>query len=237
MLELKNLTKRFGKSTLAVSDVCLASRDREFISIVGPSGCGKTTLLRIIAGLEKADSGSVLVGDRVVTSLAPRARDVAMVFQGESLYPHLSVRANLSFPLEMRQQSKDEITPQVEATAKQIGIDELLDRMPNTLSGGQRQRVAIGRALVRKPKVFLLDEPFSHLDAHLRRQLREEVMRLRQNWDATTLFVTHDQREAMLLGDRVAVMRDGAILQFDEPNRIRESPSSDFVAQFITDEY
>ena len=160
-----------------------------------------------------------------------------MVFQGESLYPHLSVYENLAFPLKMRRHPADEIKSTVESTASQLGVEEMLDRMPNTLSGGQRQRVAIGRALVRKPKVFLMDEPFSHLDAHLRRQLREELNQLRQNWTATTLFVTHDQREAMMLGDRVAVMHEGEIHQFDKPSRIRESPATEFVASFVADEY
>ena len=235
-LELENLTKHFGK-ICAVRAVNMASCEHEFISLVGPSGCGKTTLLRIIAGLESADGGSVIVDERIVSELPPKDRDVAMVFQGESLYPHLSVYENLAFPLKMRNRSADEINSLVKSTASQLDVGDLLRRKPNTLSGGQRQRVAIGRALVRKPKVFLLDEPFSHLDAHLRRQLREELKRLRTDWTATTLFVTHDQREAMMLGDRVAVMNDGEILQFDVPQAIRDSPATDFVASFVTDEY
>jgi multiple sugar transport system ATP-binding protein len=235
-LELKNLTKHFGKVS-AVRDLSMVSGEHEFISLVGPSGCGKTTLLRIIAGLESADGGSVIVDERIVSELPPKDRDVAMVFQGESLYPHLTVYENLAFPLKMRNRPADEIKSLVKSTASQLDVGDLLERMPNTLSGGQRQRVAIGRALVRKPKVFLLDEPFSHLDAHLRRQLREELKRLRTDWTATTLFVTHDQREAMMLGDRVAVMNDGEILQFDVPQEIRDSPATDFVASFVTDEY
>lgn len=236
-LEIRNLTKRFGKGAAVLRHVSLTSGDREFISLVGPSGCGKTTLLRIIAGLESADSGNVLVDGNAVDELPPRDRDVAMVFQGESLYPHLSVYENLAFPLRMRRHPTDELTSIVRSTAAQLGVGNLLDRMPNTLSGGQRQRVALGRALVRKPKVFLLDEPFSHLDAHLRRQLRAELQRLRPEWAATTLFVTHDQREAMMLGDRVAVMSEGEIHQLDAPDKIRESPATSFVESFVADEY
>ena len=160
-----------------------------------------------------------------------------MVFQGESVYPHMTVAENLAFPLKMRNRPTDEITSLVESTAEQLGITDLRERMPDTLSGGQRQRVAIGRALVRKPKVFLLDEPFSHLDAHLRRQLRKDLLELRKNWNATWLFVTHDQREAMMLGDRVAVMGDGRIHQFDTADQIREQPANEFVTEFLCDEY
>ena len=235
-IEIQQIIKRFGKAT-ALDNVSLASTEKEFIAIVGPSGCGKTTLLRIIAGLETAESGSVLVDNHSVDKLAPKDRDVAMVFQGESLYPHMSVFENLAFPLRMRNRPSEEITSLVGTTASQLGVGEMLERMPNTLSGGQRQRIAIGRALVRKPKVFLLDEPFSHLDAHLRRQMREELMRLRKDWTATTLFVTHDQREAMMLGDRVAVMNEGKILQLDAPDKIRSEPANAFVADFVSDEF
>ena len=237
MLELNGLSKHFNGTTCALDEVSLATHPNEFVSIVGPSGCGKTTLLRVVAGLEQPDQGSVQIDGQDVGSLLPRERDVAMVFQGESLYPHMTVRENLSFPLKMRKVTSGEIRSTVQRTAEQMGVDDLLDRMPSTLSGGQRQRVAIGRALVRDPKVFLFDEPFSHLDPHLRRQLRNELLTLRQNWTATTLFVTHDQREAAMLGDRVAVMNEGRLLQFDSATAIRESPADDFVKQFVQDEY
>ena len=235
ILEIQNLSKRFGKLEV-LQNISLTTNEHEFISLVGPSGCGKTTLLRIIAGLESADAGGVRIDGRELDKLSPKDRDIAMVFQGESVYPHMTVEENLSFPLRMRNRPTDEIKSLVESTSQQLGIDDLLARMPNTLSGGQRQRVAIGRALVRKPKVFLLDEPFSHLDAHLRRQLRKDLVELRKSWDATWLFVTHDQREAMLLGDRVAVMGDGQIHQFDTPDRIREQPANDFVTEFLGDD-
>lgn len=235
-LEIQNLTKRFGSQEI-IRNLSLSVADREFVSLVGPSGCGKTTLLRIVAGLESADAGSISITGQSVLEKPPRDRDVAMVFQGESLYPHMSVGGNLAFPLKMRGRTSEEITSVTQSIAAQLGLEKLLDRMPNSLSGGQRQRVALGRALVRNPKVFLLDEPFSHLDAHLRRQLREELRLLRKDWTATTLFVTHDQREAMSLGDRVAVMHDGEILQFDSPNQIRAAPANDFVAEFLADEY
>ena len=235
-LQLRNLSKRFGTAT-ALDGVSLESREREFIAIVGPSGCGKTTLLRIVAGLETPDSGDVVVNGETITSLVPRERNAAMVFQGESLYPHMSVFENIAFPLQMRDRPADEVKSLVERTAEQLGVAELLTRLPATLSGGQRQRVAIGRALVRRPKIFLLDEPFSHLDPHLRKQLREQVLRLRADWEATVLFVTHDHREAMLLGDRVAVMNEGKLLQFDVAKKIQEAPASDFVREFVSPEF
>lgn len=235
-LEIQKLNKRFGK-TQVLREIVITSQENEFVSLVGPSGCGKTTLLRIIAGLETSDSGDVLIDGVSLGKRAPKDRDVAMVFQGESVYPHMNVAENLAFPLKMRDRPSSERRSLVRATAEQLGIGDLLDRMPNTLSGGQRQRVAIGRALVRKPKVFLLDEPFSHLDAHLRRQLRQELLELRPNWQATWLFVTHDQREAMMLGDRVAVMNEGQIQQFATPDQIRSKPANEFVANFMIDEY
>lgn len=235
-LRLENLSKRFD-DVQAIDALSLTSNEGEFISVVGPSGCGKTTLLRIIAGLESPDSGKVHVAGRDVTSTSPRDRNVAMVFQGESLYPHMTSYENMAFPLRMRGMRREEIEANVMNVAKQLSVDTLLDRMPSSLSGGQRQRVALGRALTRKPAVFLLDEPFSHLDPHLRRQLRLELKKHREDWQTTTLFVTHDQREALLLGDRVAVMRDGAIQQFDRPAQIRQSPANEFVAEFLRDEY
>lgn len=232
-LELRHIAKQYGNDTIALHDISLQTDDHEFIAIVGPSGCGKTTLLRIVAGLEQPDSGSVLMDDQAIEHRSPRDRDVAMVFQGESLYPHLSAFNNIAFPLRMRRVPATEIQARVEETAEQLSIAELLKRMPNELSGGQRQRVAIGRALVRKPKVFLMDEPFSHLDTHLRRQLREELLRLRENWDATTLFVTHDHQEATALGQRVAVINDGVLHQFDHPDQVHASPATEFVAEFM----
>jgi len=231
-LELCHLTKRYGH-TLALADINLQADDQEFISLVGPSGCGKTTLLRIIAGLEQANHGSVSIDGNAIDKLPPRSRDVAMVFQGESLYPHLSVFDNLAFPLRMRKFPKAEVEKLVRQASETVGVAEYLRRMPNTLSGGQRQRVAIGRAVVRNPQVLLLDEPFSHLDTHLRRQLRQELCQLHQNWNATILFVTHDQQDAMSLADRVAVMNQGTIDQFDTPQRIRQQPANEFVANFV----
>lgn len=233
-LELRNLTKRLGRVE-AIRDVSLACGEGEFIALVGPSGCGKTTLLRLIAGLEQIDAGEVCIRGIVVNRLPPRARNVAMVFQGESLYPHMSVRQNLEFPLSVRNTSQEEISARVERVARQYGIDEWLDRDPATLSGGQRQRVALGRAMVREPVVCLLDEPFAHLDVHLRRQLQKELQILKHAWSATTIFVTHDLQEAMLLGDRVAVMCEGVLHQFDTPERIRDRPATGFVAEFLHD--
>ena len=235
-LEVKALNKRYGQSQV-LNRVDLSTNENEFIALLGPSGCGKTTLLRIIAGLETADSGNVRIDGQEISGRRPKDRDVAMVFQGESVYPHMSVGENLAFPLKMRKHPNDEIKTLIDTTSEQLGIKDLLDRMPNTLSGGQRQRVALGRALVRKPKVFLLDEPFSHLDAHLRRQLRKELLEIRSLSKASWLFVTHDQREALLLGDRVAVMSEGEIQQFDTPERIQQAPANDLVASFFEDEY
>lgn len=209
-LELLGVTKRFGAHA-ALANVDFAVEAREFVSIVGASGSGKTTLLRIVAGLTKPDQGSVKIGERTVDQLPPRDRDVAMVFQGESLYPHLTVFENIAFPLRMRSTEKSEVASAVQATAERVGIADFLERMPSTLSGGERQRVALGRALVRNPRVLLLDEPFAHLDTPLRRQLGEELVRLREHWRATTLFVTHDETEAKTLAHRVAIMKDGAL--------------------------
>ncbi len=235
-LNISELQKRFG-STSALANFTLELQTGEFVAVVGPSGCGKTTLLRLIAGLETPDAGSISIQGRDITRLRPRQRDVAMVFQGESLYPHMTVFENMAFPLKMRKVADSEIQSRVETMAAQVQVAEFMDRRPGTLSGGQRQRVALGRALVRAPAVFLLDEPFSHLDPHLRRQLRTEIMELRKSWSATTLFVTHDQREAMLLGDRVAVMHEGKLLQLGTPEEIKNAPSNDFVAEFLADEY
>ena len=233
-LDVRRLTKRFD-SRIVVHHVSFKTNKNEFVTLVGHSGCGKTTLLRLIAGLETLDAGEILIDGQAVHALPPRERNVAMVFQDESLYPHLSVRQNLAFPLSVRGYSGDEIATRVKETARKFEIHDLLDRAPTTLSGGQRQRVALGRALVREPSVCLLDEPFSHLDVHLRRQFRRELQQRKREWNSTTIFVTHDIEEALALGDRVAVMVDGAIHQFDTPEQIRNQPSTPRVADFLAD--
>ncbi len=232
---VNHVSKTFPGNVVALRDVNLQVEDQAFISLVGPSGCGKSSLLRVISGLESPDVGSIEMDGQVVDALPPRRRDIAMVFQGESLYPHLSVIGNLAFPLRMRGFSRQDISQRVTSVAEQLGVSELLSRMPNTLSGGQRQRVALGRALVRSPRLFLFDEPFSNLDAHLRRQLRDEFRRIRREWTVTTIFVTHDQQEAIALGDRVAVMHQGEILQCDTPRQLLDYPANRFVASFIGD--
>ena len=226
---LLGVTKTYPGGIEALRDVDLHVEDQEFVALVGPSGCGKSSLLRVIAGLEATDQGAVQMDGRPVDQLAPRHRDVAMVFQGESLYPHLSVSENLAFPLRMRKVAPEEIVRRVAQVADQLSVTDLLTRKPDTLSGGQRQRVALGRALIRRPKVFLLDEPFSNLDAHLRRQLREELRHIRRQWTATTIFVTHDQHEAMSLGDRVAVMSHGQIHQCDRPQQLLACPANRWI--------
>lgn len=231
-LELLRLTKRFANA-YALHEVTLQITADEFVALVGPSGCGKTTLLRTVAGLETLDEGEVVCEGRRLNSLPPRDRDIGMVFQGESLYPHLTAFENIAFPLRMRRVSGSQIRDAVVQTARRVGVADLLERMPNTLSGGERQRVAIGRALIRNPKVLLLDEPFAHLDLPLRRQLARELLVLREDWNATTIFVTHDHEEAARLADRVAVMHAGKIQQFDQSDRIRAKPANEFVAGFF----
>ena len=230
---LENVSKVFGGNVVAVDDVSLEIADGEFLVLVGPSGCGKSTLLRIIAGLEEATSGRVLIGGRDVTDAAPRERDVAMVFQSYALYPHMSVRQNLGYGLKVRRIKKAEAKQRVEKVARLLRLEELLDRRPAELSGGQRQRVAMGRAIVREPQAFLMDEPLSNLDAKLRVGMRAELVSLHDRLGATTVYVTHDQVEAMTLGQRVAVMRDGRIQQVDTPQTLYRSPQSLFVAAFI----
>jgi len=227
------VTKAFGGGVVAVDDVELAIEDGEFMVLVGPSGCGKSTLLRIIAGLEEASGGSVLIGDRDVTELAPRQRDIAMVFQTYALYPHMTVRQNLGYGLKVRRTPKTDARRRVEEVAALLGLEELLDRKPAALSGGQRQRVAMGRAIVREPKAFLMDEPLSNLDAKLRVSMRASLAQLHERLGVTTTYVTHDQVEAMTLGQRVAVMRDGKLLQVDSPQRLYRDPRNLFVAAFI----
>ena len=234
-VKLHGVSKTYAGPVTALHDVDLAVDDQEFVALVGPSGCGKSSLLRVICGLETPDTGVVEMDHRAIENVAPHQRDIAMVFQGESLYPHFSVFDNLAFPLRMRHVAKHEVRQRIATVAAQFGIEDLLQRKPHTLSGGQRQRVALGRALVRQPKLFLLDEPFSHLDAHLRGQLRDELRQMKRHWRTTTIFVTHDQQEAMLLGDRVAVMSAGQIRQCDPPQLLLDKPADRLVASFIGD--
>jgi multiple sugar transport system ATP-binding protein len=230
---LERVTKTFPNGFAAVRDLSLTIEDGEFIVLVGASGCGKTTLLRLIAGLEEATAGRITIGDKDVTDKPPRQRDVAMVFQSYALYPHMSVRQNLGYGLKVRRIQKQEARRRVEVVADLLGLTELLDRRPAQLSGGQRQRVAMGRAIVREPKAFLMDEPLSNLDAKLRVGMRASLSELHARLGVTTVYVTHDQVEAMTLGQRVAVMRDGRILQVDRPQRLYEAPQDLFVAAFI----
>jgi multiple sugar transport system ATP-binding protein len=224
--------KRFGEVT-AVDNMNLRVADKEFLVLVGPSGCGKTTALRLLAGLEEITEGTISIEDRVVNDVAPKDRDIAMVFQSYALYPHMSVFDNMAFGLKLRKTPKNEIKRRVEEAAQILGIEHLLDRKPRQLSGGQRQRVAVGRAIVREPKVFLFDEPLSNLDAKLRVQTRAEITKLHQRLQTTFIYVTHDQVEAMTMGDRIAVMRDGLVQQCDTPLGLFNSPANRFVAGFI----
>ncbi|MBI1177397.1 sn-glycerol-3-phosphate ABC transporter ATP-binding protein UgpC [bacterium] len=236
-VSIQNVVKSFKgpkkQIVQAVNDVSLEIADREFLVLVGPSGCGKTTLLRMIAGLEDIDRGTISIGGRVVNKVEPKDRDIAMVFQNYALYPHMTAYDNMAFGLKLRKVPKSEIQERVRDAAVLLGISELLDRYPKELSGGQRQRVAVGRAIVRDPKVFLFDEPLSNLDAQVRLQVRAEIARLHQRLQATMIYVTHDQAEAMTLGDRIAVMKDGVVQQVDEPMKIYDRPANKFVAGFI----
>jgi len=227
------VSKVFSGGVTAVDDVSLTIESGEFMVLVGPSGCGKTTLLRMLAGLETISGGTITIGERDVTDLEPRERDLAMVFQNYALYPHMSVRDNLAYGLKMRRTPKSEIGRRVQAVAELLGLDEMLDRRPRALSGGQRQRVAMGRAIVREPVAYLMDEPLSNLDAKLRVSMRAELARLHERLGTTTVYVTHDQVEAMTLGQRVAVMRDGRMQQVDEPQTLYRDPANLFVAAFI----
>jgi multiple sugar transport system ATP-binding protein len=232
-ITIESVVKQFPDGTLAVDHVSLDIADGEFFVLVGPSGCGKSTLLRMVAGLTEMTGGTVAIGDRVVNELEPRQRDIAMVFQDYALYPHLNVYDNLAFGLRRRKWPKAEIDGRVRDVARLLGIDELINRRPGQLSGGQRQRVAMGRAIVREPQAFLMDEPLSNLDAKFRVQMRAELLRLHQRIGTTTIYVTHDQVEAMTMGDRVAVLRDGLLQQVDAPRRLYARPANLFVAQFI----
>lgn len=229
---LKNVTKNFGSVT-AVSDVNLEIKDKEFLVLVGPSGCGKTTCLRMVAGLEEITSGEIYIGDTLVNHIPPKDRDIAMVFQNYALYPHMSVYDNMAFGLKLRKYSKADIKQKVYNAAEILGIQHLLNRKPKELSGGQRQRVALGRAIVREPKVFLMDEPLSNLDAKLRVQTRAELIKLHRSLGITTIYVTHDQTEAMSMGDRIVIMRDGVIQQVASPLELYNEPSNIFVGGFI----
>src|SRR5213595_775183 len=228
-----NVTKTYGDGFLAVSGLNLDVQDGEFVVFVGPSGCGKTTALRMLAGLEEISEGVIRIGERAVNNLPPGARDVAMVFQNYALYPHMTVAENIGFALRMRKVPKADARARIEQTARIIGLVDHLDRKPRQLSGGQRQRVAMGRAIVREPQVFLMDEPLSNLDAKLRVQMRAEISRIQRQLKVTTVYVTHDQIEAMTMGDRVAVMRRGLLQQFEAPQRLYEQPANLFVASFI----
>jgi multiple sugar transport system ATP-binding protein len=232
-IELKGVTKRYPDGTEAVKRVSLDIADGEFMILVGPSGCGKSTALRMIAGLEEISEGELIIGGEVVNDLAQRDRDIAMVFQNYALYPHMTVRENMGFALKLAKVDSGEINTRVEEAARILDLEQHLERKPANLSGGQRQRVAMGRAIVRSPKAFLMDEPLSNLDAKLRVQMRTEVSRIQQRLETTTVYVTHDQVEAMTLGDRVAVMRAGIIQQVDSPKNLYEHPENLFVAGFI----
>ncbi len=232
-LSLRNVYKRYPGGVTAVSDFNLEIKDKEFIILVGPSGCGKSTTLRMIAGLEEISEGEIYIGDRVVNDVAPKDRDIAMVFQNYALYPHMTVFDNMAFGLKLRKTPKEEIKRRVEEAARILDIAHLLERKPKALSGGQRQRVALGRAIVREPKVFLLDEPLSNLDAKLRAQMRTEISKLHLKLGTTFIYVTHDQTEAMTMGTRIVVMKDGLIQQVDTPQTLYLYPCNLFVAGFI----
>src|SRR3954463_9274994 len=230
---LDGVGKVYADGTRAVEDLTLTAEDGEVLVLGGPSGCGKTTALRMVAGLEDIAEGQLLIGDRVVNRVPSRDRHVAMVFQSYALYPHLSVRENIGFGLSLRKVPKKDIRSRVDKAAQVLGLEDYLDRKPRNLSGGQRQRVAMGRAIVREPQAFLMDEPLSNLDAKLRVQMRAELARLRDRLKTTTVYVTHDQVEAMTLGDRVAVLRDGVLQQVDRPQNLFNRPANLFVAAFI----
>jgi multiple sugar transport system ATP-binding protein len=232
-IDFRSVSKTFADGTVALDDLDLSIEQGEFVVLVGPSGCGKSTALRILAGLEEATAGDVVIDGRTVTELEPQQRDVAMVFQNYALYPHKTLYENLAYPLRVRKTPKAQIAERVEWAAELLGLTEMLRRKPRTLSGGQRQRVAMGRALVREPAAFLMDEPLSNLDAALRVEMRAEIRRIHDRLGVTTLYVTHDQVEAMTMGDRVAVLRDGVLQQFDDPQVLYHRPRNVFVAGFV----
>ncbi|WP_110598581.1 MULTISPECIES: ABC transporter ATP-binding protein [Salinicola] len=239
IVELKNVAKNYGSqlkgasSSNAVDDFNLVTRDGEFVVLVGPSGCGKSTTMRMIAGLERNTEGEILIGGRDVSQVPPKERDIAMVFQSYALYPHMSVAENMAFSLRLKKRPAEEIKQKIDEAAQTLGIQHLLERKPRELSGGQRQRVALGRAIVRDPQVFLMDEPLSNLDAKLRVDMRAEIVKLHKRLKVTTFYVTHDQVEAMTMGERIVVMKDGKIQQIDTPINLYEFPANRFVAGFI----
>ena len=232
-VSLNHIYKVYAGGVTAVSDFCLDIEDKEFIVLVGPSGCGKSTTLRMVAGLEEISEGELYIGDKLVNDVAPKDRDIAMVFQNYALYPHMTVYDNMAFGLKLRKTPKEEIKRRVNEAARILGIEFLLNRKPKALSGGQRQRVALGRAIVREPKVFLMDEPLSNLDAKLRVQMRTEITKLHQRLQTTFIYVTHDQTEAMTMGSRIVIMKDGFIQQVDTPQNNYDYPANKFVAGFI----
>ncbi len=232
-VRLENVYKKYDNKNIAVNDVSFTIEDKEFIVLVGPSGCGKSTTLRMVAGLEEISEGKIFIDEKIVNDVAPKDRDIAMVFQNYALYPHMSVYENLAFGLKIRKHDKSDIDKRVRNAADILGIAEYLERKPKALSGGQRQRVALGRAIVRNPKVFLFDEPLSNLDANLRVQMRTEISRLHKQLQTTMIYVTHDQIEAMSLGDRIVVMKGGIVQQIDSPLDIYHKPANKFVAGFI----
>lgn len=232
-ITFKNIGKVYDKDVVAVKDFNLEINDKEFIVLVGPSGCGKTTTLRMVAGLEDISSGELYIDDKLVNDVLPKDRDIAMVFQNYALYPHMTVYDNMGFGLKIRKMEKSEIKERVVNAAKILNIEELLERKPRALSGGERQRVAIGRAIVRDPKVFLMDEPLSNLDTKLRNEMRTEIIKLHKRLQTTFIYVTHDQTEAMTLGDRIVIMKDGLIQQIDSPQEVYNNPANEFVATFI----
>jgi multiple sugar transport system ATP-binding protein len=232
-IKLEKLTKVYPDGTKAVDALDLEIRDGEFVVLVGPSGCGKTSALRMVAGLEDITDGRVWIGDEIVNRVPPKDRDIAMIFQNYALYPHMTAYKNMGFALKMQGVDRREVAARVEKAARVLGLNDVLKKRPRTLSGGQRQRVAMGRAIVREPQAFLMDEPLSNLDAKLRVEMRAEIARLQRDLGVTTLYVTHDQIEAMTLGDRVAVLRDGVLQQFDDPSELYERPVNLFVAEFI----
>lgn len=231
-LTLKNIKKAYDKNVI-IDGVDLEIKDKEFLVLVGASGCGKSTILRMIAGLEEITDGEIFIGDRKVNKVAPKDRDIAFVFQSYALYPHMTVKENIAFGLKMRKMSPEKIEKKVKEAAEILNLTELLDRKPKQLSGGQRQRVALGRAIVREPKVFLMDEPLSNLDAKLRVQMRSEIKKLHQKLQTTFIYVTHDQTEALTMGDRIVVLDKGVIQQVDTPDNIYQNPSNTFVAGFV----
>ena len=232
-ITFKNVVKTYGNNNTVIPDLNLEIRDKEFIVLVGPSGCGKSTTLRMIAGLEEVTAGDLYIGEKRVNDVPPKDRDIAMVFQSYALYPHMTVYKNMAFALEMRKTPKDEIDRKVREAARILGLEEYLSRKPKELSGGQRQRVALGRAMVRDPAVFLLDEPLSNLDAKLRTEMRSQISALHKRLQTTFVYVTHDQTEAMTMGDRIVVMKDGVIQQVDTPQNLYNNPCNKFVAGFI----